>query len=197
MSLDVLIISPTMLKERSMIHGNVDDKLIYPEIKIVQDMYILPILGTALYDKIQTLISGSTISDAGNADYKTLVDRYIVDTMIYYTMSELQTSISYQTWNKGVVRKQGDNTELPTMDEIVSMSYKYKQRAEFYANRLMLYLKQNAPLKFPEYITPGSGLDTIYPETKTFTMPIYLGPDEPCKKSYEQMYQGNKPNCDC
>jgi len=190
MSQDILLISPQMLKDRSMVHGNVEDKLIYPDIKVCQDMYIHPILGTALYNKIQTDISAATIT--GN--YKTLLDKYIVDALIHYTIERLQTSVSFQLWNKGVVRKQGQDTELPSMSELFDLSSKYKITAEFYANRLRKYLKQNASAMFPEYLNPGSGIDDIHPDNKTFTSPVYLGEDD-CPKTYAERYQGNNPSC--
>lgn len=195
MSQDILLISDTMIKERTAIHGNIDPKLIYPDIKVAQDMYIHPVLGTALYNKLQAIISDGTISsNVALINYKTLIDRYIVDSLIYYTLAELPTTISYQFWNKGIVRKQGDNTELPTMSELLDLANKYKNRAEFYSNRLRLYLKQNAPAMFPEYINPGNGIDDINPSNKSFTLPVWLG-DEDCPKTYEEKYQGDKPNC--
>jgi hypothetical protein len=177
MSKNVLLISVDILKERTDIHGNVDPKLIYPSIKFVQDAYIKPITGTALFDKLQTLIEVGTITDAGNADYKLLLDEYLIDTMIWYVKSELQIDASYQTWNKGVVRKQGENTELPSMSELVDMSNRFKNKGEYYANRMKLWLiDQSSRLqKYPEYINPGSTIDAITPEQRNFTLPIYLG----------------------
>lgn len=197
MSLDILLISDTMIKDRTAVHGNIDPKLIYPDIKVAQDMYIHPILGTALYNKLQTIVSDGTItSNSALASYKTLVDRYIVDALIYYTLAELPTTISYQFWNKGVLRKQGESTELPSMSDLLDLGNKYKNRAEFYANRLRLYLKQNAATLFSEYNNPGSGIDDINPSHKSFTMPVWLGDDSSCGQSFEEKYQGNKPNCE-
>lgn len=175
MSENILLVSDTMIKERTAIHGNIDPKLIYPDIKVAQDMYIMPILGTALYNKLLTLISANTISDVANVNYKTLLDKYIVDAVMYYTLSELPTTISYQFWNKGVLRKNGQDTELPSMSELIDLSNKYKNRAEFYSNRMKLYIIQNAPLMFLEYLNPGSTIDTVTPEQRAFTMPVYLG----------------------
>lgn len=176
MSENILLISDLMIKERTAIHGNIDPKLIYPDIKVAQDMYILPILGTGLYNKLQTIISdGSISSNPANSNYKGLIDKYLVDALMYYTLAELPTTISYQFWNKGVMRKQGENTDLPTMSELIDLSNKYKNRAEFYAERLKMYIIQNAPAMFPEYLNPGSTVDTITPEQRSFTMPIYLG----------------------
>jgi hypothetical protein len=52
MSRNIIMISEAVLKERSVIHDNIDPKLIFPDIKAAQDLYIEPILGTALFDKI-------------------------------------------------------------------------------------------------------------------------------------------------
>jgi hypothetical protein len=178
MSENVLLISDQMIKERTAIHGNIDPKLIYPDIKVAQDMYIMPILGTALYNKLQSIISDGTItSDPANSNYKSLIDKYLVDALMYYTLSELPTTISYQFWNKGVVRKQGENTDLPSMSDLIDLSNKYKNRAEFYADRLRLYIKDKASTMFPEYLNPGSTIDSVTPEQRAFTMPIYLGDD--------------------
>ena len=181
MSENILLISDTMIKERTAIHGNIDPKLIYPDIKVAQDMYIMPLLGTALYNKLLVIISDGTISsNAQLINYKNLVDKYLVDALMYYTLSELPTTISYQFWNKGVVRKQGQDTDLPSMSELIDLSNKYKNRAEFYAQRLRLYVVQNAGSPngwFPEYLNPGSTIDTVTPEQRAFTMPVYLGED--------------------
>jgi len=196
MSLDILLISDVMIKDRTQIHGNIDPKLIYPDIKVAQDIFIHPILGTALYNKLQTIINNGTItSDAALINYKNLLDRYIVDTLMWYVLADLSLTLSYQFWNKGVLRKQGEETELPSETEILSIGNKYKNRAEYYANRLRLYLRQNADTMFTEYLNPGNGIDDINPANKSFTMPVYLG-DECCNNlTFEEKYQGNKPNC--
>lgn len=176
MSENILLISDTMIKERTAIHGNIDPKLIYPDIKVAQDMYILPLLGTALYAKLQAIVSdGTIVSDPANVNYKALMDKFLVDALMYYTLSELPTTISYQFWNKGVVRKHGQDTDLPSMSELIDLSNKYKSRAEFYANRMRLWVVQNAAAWFPEYLNPGATIDTITPEQRAFTMPVYLG----------------------
>lgn len=196
MSLNILIASDEMIKDRTAIHGNIDPKLIYPDIKVAQDMYIHPILGSALYNKLLTIIGDGTItSSAPLLPYKTLVDNYIVDALIYYTLAELPTTISFQFWNKGVVRKQGIDTDLPSFDELISLQNKYRNRAEFYANRLRLYLQQNAATLFAEYLNPGNGIDDMNPSHRAFTMPVFLGDGGGCGQTFEEKYQGNRPNC--
>lgn len=187
MSKNVLLISVDILKDRTGIHDNIDAKLIYPEIKTAQDMYIHPVLGTALYNKIIDDVDAGTIA----GDYKDLLDDYIIDALLYYVLAGLPEALSFQFWNKGVVRKTGDNTESPTMTELIDISNRYRDRAEWYANRLTKYLKENASSSvLPEYLNPGAGIDTIVPQQTPFTMPIYLG-DLP------QGINLDKNNCNC
>ena len=172
MAKNVLLISDDILKDRTAVHGNIDPKLLYPEIKDAQNMYILPILGTALYNKIINDVDSGTIA----GDYKDLLDDYIIDPLLNYVLATLPTAISYQFWNKGVLRKSGDNTELPNMSELMSISDNYRRKAEWYADRLNKYLKAQADETFlPEYVNPGDEFDTIVPEDTSYTMPIYLG----------------------
>jgi hypothetical protein len=175
MSKNVLLISDVMIKERTAIHGNIDPKLIYPDIKYAQDVYITPLLGTALFNKLVTIVGDGSISQPENTNYKTLLDDYLSDALMYYTLSELPTNLSYQFWNKGVVRKQGQDTELPSMAELMDLSARFKSRGEHYGQRMRLWIVQNANTMFPEYLNPGSTIDTITPEQRAFTMPVYLG----------------------
>lgn len=46
--------------------------------------------------------------------------------------------------------------------------------AEFYNTRMIWYLQENY-LLYLEYLDPGSGLDIIFPKTKAYTSPIYIG----------------------
>jgi hypothetical protein len=187
MSKNILLISDETLKERTTIHGNIDPKLLYPEIKASQDMYIHPILGTALFNKIVADVDAGTITGA----YKTLLDDYIIDCLLYYTLAGLPEALSYQFWNKGVIRKQGDNTELPTMSELIDISNRYRIRAEWYGERLNKYLKATASSAvLPEYLSPGDTTDTITPEANSYTMPIYLGTGDYCQSL-------DKNNCNC
>lgn len=175
---NTLIISDTQIKERTAMHDNIDPKLIYPDIKVAQDMFIAPTLGTALFNKLQTLIEAGTTAASGNEYYKRLLDEYIPDALMYYVMSELVISLSYQMWNKGVMRKQSESAEVPSKNELDSLSSMYKNRAEFYLDRLKLYLIEYASTRFPEYLNPGNAADTMFPEKTSFTMPVYLGDED-------------------
>lgn len=193
MSKNIFLISVDAFKERTALHDNVDEKLIYPEIKAAQDLYLEPLLGTALFNKIINDIDTSALA----GDYKNLVDNYLVDMLCNYVLAELPDGINYQFTNKGVVSKQSDNTTQPSMSDMYSVIAKYKNRAEHYQKRAMMYLvQQSGQGKFPEYLNPGQGVDDIRPDRNAFSNPIYLGDERPRYKSFEEKYQGNRPNCD-
>lgn len=165
------IVLPSVIKERMSLHDNVDDKLIYPEIKAVQDLYIMPLLGSTLYNKILSDIAANTLA----GDYKDLMDNYLIMAICNYVMSELPEGLNYQFWNKGVSQKTVDNATQPSMSEMYSIVAKYKSRAEHYVNRARMYLIEYGNEKFPEYVTFVAGVDVVYPDRTSYTIPIYLG----------------------
>jgi hypothetical protein len=178
MSANILFISDTILIERTTVHGNIDPKLLYPEIKTAQDMYILPILGTALFDKLQADIVADTVAGY----YETLLNNYIIDTLIHYVLMELPLTTSFQFFNKGVLRSGGQDTEVPTLSDLVTISDNFKRKAEYYAERMKKYLiEEGSRGNFPEYINPGSRADTIHPYGGTFSLSVYLG-DSDCDR---------------
>jgi hypothetical protein len=191
---NTLFISVSSIKERTGLHANVDDKLVLPEIKTAQDMYIHPLLGSALYERLQTGIDNNDLT----ADEVALLDNFVTDTLIYYVLSELPTGLSYQFYNKGLVRKTSDNTDQPQMQDLLDISARYRKRAEFYAERMVKFLKQNAAQgKYNLYLNPGSGLDAIHPDNSAYSTTIYLGDCEGCGSglSFEEKYQGQTGFC--
>lgn len=201
MSRKILFITPQTIKERTGLHANVDEKLISPEIMTAQDMFIHPALGTALYNRLLDGIENNNLTDAESD----LITGYISDTLVYYVLSELPVGLSMQFYNKGLIRKSGDGQTEPSMQDMIDVANRYKARAEFYKDRLILYIKETASkgVLFQEYINPGSGVDTIHPERQAYTISVHLDDyadryrRPPGRGRYEDMYQGNSPNCDC
>lgn len=197
MSKNTLFISVQSIKDRTGLHANVDEKLVLPEIKTAQDMYILPALGSALYNELQTAVNSNTYTNLQT----TLLDDYIVDCLIYFVMSELPQGLSFQFYNKGLLRKSGENQENPSMQDMIDVANRYKARAEFYKQRLIKYLKQNNAL-YPNYLNFGSGIDSIKPDNEGYTVSMYLGDagcydeyDNKHRKTFEERYQGNIGCC--
>jgi hypothetical protein len=191
---NICFINVNTIKERSALHSNVDDKLILPEILSAQDMFLLPALGTALYDRLQDGIENNNLT----ADEVDLLDNFITNPLVYYTLSELPVGLSYQFYNKGLVRKTSDNTDTPNMQDLIDVASRYRTRAEFYTQRLIKHLKQVSSTsdKFQEYVNYGSGVDIIKPDHDAYQASIWLGDEYGCKPmSFEERYQGENGLC--
>lgn len=170
MSKNILIISPTMIKARTQVHDATDEKFMFPEIKACQDLYIHPILGTDLFNKILNDIEAGTLAGV----YKTLVDDYLIDCLLNYVLAELPEGMNYQISAKGLMQKTSEGANNVSMDDMYKAMSKYKNRAEHYAERAVLYLKKNKA-DFTEYLNPGTDIDDIKPDDDSFTNPFYLG----------------------
>jgi hypothetical protein len=195
---NTLFISVNTIKERTGLHSNVDDKLILPEIQTAQDMYILPLLGSNLYERLQDGI----VADDLNADELTLLDDFVTTTLVYFVLSELPVGLSYQMFNKGIMRKTSDHGLNPDMQELIDVANRYRARAEFYKQRTIKFLRQNAAYgKYPQYVNFGVGIDKIRPERDAYQASMWLGDDVNYTNnpiSFEEKYQGQFgicPNC--
>ena len=192
MSRNILFITPQTIKERTSLHNNVDEKLISPEIMTAQDMFIHPCLGTGLYERLQDGIENNNLT----ADELELLNVHITPCLVYYVISELPQGMSFQFYNKGLIRKSGAEQIDPTMQDIIDVANRYKTRAEFYKERLQRYLKeQSTKGKFNLYLNPGNGIDTIYPEREAYTASMYLGDDCGCSAKGLDVDYGDRWRC--
>jgi hypothetical protein len=127
-------------------------------------------LGSTLYLRLQSGIEAANLSNLE----KSLLDNFITDCLVWYTMSLLPFGLGYQFFSKGILQKTSEESNTPSRADLELIGNEYKKTAEFYKQRLINYLRENY-LLFSEYFNPGSGLDVIFPELKAYTSPIYLG----------------------
>jgi len=179
MSKNILFITEQLFKERTGASNAIDGKQLFPMIKVAQDIYIQPTLGSTLYNRLQTGIDDDDL----NNDEKTLIDNYITDTLIWFTMSMLPMVMGYQLFSKGFLQKTTEDSVTPSRADLELIENKYKSMAEFYSNRMVKYLQENYTLYY-EYLNYGMGLDVIFPEKKVYTSPIYLGGADENKRSW-------------
>lgn len=184
MSANILFIGEDLLKSRTGISEAIDGNQINPQIKVAQDIYVQPALGSTLYLRLQSGIEAANLT----VNEKTLLNSFVTDCLVWYTVSLLPMALGYQFFSKGVLQKTSENSNAPSRADLELISNQYKQTAEFYKQRLINYLRQNYSL-YSEYFTPGGGLDVIFPEKKAYTCPIYLGGDH---ATYEnRSFSGN------
>ena len=155
---NTLMISEAKLKAFTDINNNLDPALIKSTIREAQIVHITRLLGTKLYDKIISDINGNSLS--GN--YKSLVDDYVQDALIYWSYYESLEAIYLRPRNNGLLQPQGGDNSL-SVDMLMydKKRQSVKNKAEYFSERLVDYLCYNNNL-FPEYGQETN--DDIYPD---------------------------------
>jgi hypothetical protein len=167
-----LFITTTDLKKRSIISGNLDPDKIVQFIEVAQDTHIQNYLGGKLYKKMQTLITGDTINQAGNADYKTLLDDYIKPMLIWFAQSDYIPFAAFQISNGGVYKHRSENSDTASMEEVNMLARRALETAEFYTRRFMDHMDHFSYL-YPEYLESSN--EDMMPDKDTNFGGIFLG----------------------
>jgi hypothetical protein len=162
----VYFVSDTFIKQNSIINLNVEPQLINLAIIDSQVLHIQMALGSDLYKKLETLISGGTISNNSNVNYKTLLDDYVVPAVLQWTLFECIPYIRYKIMNKSVAGQSSDNSTPIELEELKYIQAQFSNKAEFYTQRLADYLLAHMTL-FPEY-TSADSIDDIRPSTTQY-----------------------------
>lgn len=163
-----LIIKPSVLKKYTSIHTNIDEKLLWPEIKAQQEIYLRPLMGTKLFDKVLADVTAGSITGA----YLILLETYIIPCICNYVLAELPEGLNYQFWNRGLVQNNTTTVNNISTSEMYSIMSKYKHRAEHYGNEMKKHIEANKA-SYPEYFQPASGEDSA-PSDDVYTCPIVL-----------------------
>lgn len=163
---NALLISSSYIYNNSVINSNVDEKYIVPTIDLCQKMYLIPILGTALYDEIIGQVVAGTLS----ANNTTLLNDYIQDVLLYYVLYEGISIFTYKIENKSVVKKSGEYSQSIDSQEVQMLRDMYKDRAEFFAERCTKFLMENAnATTYNAYLTGNTGIDDVNPNKDNYT----------------------------
>ena len=154
-----LLISADTLKRNTTISQSVDEDLIHPVILISQDRYILPILGTDLFEKLQTEIAGTP-----SGVYLTLLKDYVAKCLCQFTLATLYPVLRLRAVNHSVVQMNNEQGTSASHDDIQRLIDGATDMAEFYRQRLIDYLQDNTS-SFPEY---SSNADGMSPTTRNY-----------------------------
>ena len=146
---EVLLINRADIMRLTGLNGNIDEDKILPHVNTAQDIHLQPIIGTKLLDKIKALITAGTLTFALNPYYYTLTYTYITPTLVYFTMWDFLPFMQYEIANGGVFQHQAAESATPTKEEVDFIVLKFKDKADFYSERMVSYLCDNTE-NFPE-----------------------------------------------
>ncbi len=147
---EVYFISETTLKENSLINGNVDNTLLMPTLVMVQDTYLQPILGTALFNDFKTKIDADPTL-AAYPNHLALARDYIKKILINYVCMHSISALKFRLMNKGVMVKNGESSSAADSQDLKVLKDEFRMIAERYAENLTKYLVQNTDT-FPLYL---------------------------------------------
>ncbi len=139
-------ITETYIKENTILNQNVDVNDILPLVKNAADMWTRSTLGTYFYNIILDAYNQHTLT----TDQVTLVE-FMQPSIAWRATADAVIELSYQIKNKGIQIQTGDFSASPEYKAIMWMSEHYTQKAEFYENRLGIYLWENKEL-YPDFL---------------------------------------------
>ena len=166
---NVLFISEQFLKDNTVINANVEFKQLRPTIMAVQDMQIQQAIGSPMFDELKTQAIASTLTAAN----QTLITDYMQPAIMYWVLADSPLLLSYKFTNKGIISHASDNAANASQNEINFLAKNYKQKAEWYTERMTDYLCANH-LLYPTYVgpVPDGG---ISPNQNTYTSGLFVG----------------------
>jgi hypothetical protein len=175
---DFLTITERYLKENSIVNDNVDPKILRPIILSVQDLKLRPILGSDLFDDMADEIKAGNVS----AKYVTLLDSYILPTMLWYCLCDGTPAMQYKYMNKGIVERSSENATPVDLDKIKFLMNTWENKAKEYAERISKFLDKNLTT-YPLYCA-NIDCDDIKPNKTNYRTSIYLGDDRTDEEEY-------------
>ncbi|MAK37185.1 MAG: hypothetical protein CMC15_13615 [Flavobacteriaceae bacterium] len=157
-----LFVSANRLKRDTAIGGSVDDDLIRPYVYMAQQRWILPVLGTDLYNKLCSDIDTGSVSGV----YATLLDDYVIPATVQYAFSQLIPYLRVRFVNNAVVVMNSEQSAAATYDDLKPLIDQANDMGSFHRQRLIDYLCDNSS-DYPEY-TSNTGSD-LCPTTNNYT----------------------------
>ena len=147
---NTFLISEAQIRNYTDIEDNIDSALIKNGIREAQDIKLQPIIGTLLYEKLQTLVDSGDITLGANSDYKTLLDDYIQNMLIYAAYWYILDSVYIRSRNNGLLIPDGGEQSIAADRSMYNVKRQSVQnKMEFYSNLLTDYIIEEQTL-FPE-----------------------------------------------
>lgn len=147
--MNTMLVSPKMVKQSGELNLNCDDAQIGAAIRTAQNVYLVDVLGKDLVEHLQELVynkitsHSNSIDDEANIAYKTLLDDYVVDSLIYKTVIDLAIRASLKIRNMGTVQNSDTNVQASSLDDIKYLQNYVETMYNHTLNRMMDFLCQN------------------------------------------------------
>ena len=155
-----LLVTRNDIIKTSPLQGSIDSDRLLPFVRTAQEKYILNLLGTVLYNKLQDDVEAGT---AFTGIYQILVEDYVKPTLIWYACVEYLPFSAVQFKSEGAVKHQSEQSQAVSKNEVDYLVQKAQDNAEWYATRMQDYLiAYNTQI--PEFYQSVGNATQIYPD---------------------------------
>ena len=155
-----LLITRNDIIKNTPLGGAIDADALLPFIRTAQEKYILNILGTVLYNKLQDDIEAQT---PFTGIYNQLVTDYVKPTLIWYGCVEYIPFSAVQFKSNGAVKQQSETGISPSKNEVDYLLNKALDNASYYATRLQDFLVAYSN-QIPQYLESVGNSTQIFPD---------------------------------
>jgi len=156
-----LFISRNDIIKQSPLQGSIDADRLLSFVRTAQEKYVLDLLGTVLYYKLQEKILDGTFSQMGPY-YQDLMKDHIKPTLIWYAVGEYLPFSGVQFKSEGAVKHESEQSKAVSKNEIDYLLQKATDNGEYYATRMQNYLISYSN-EIPEYLESVGNQTQIYP----------------------------------
>ena len=147
---NTFLISEAQIRNYTDIEDNIDTALIKNGIREAQDIKLQTVLGTLLTDKLYSLVDAGTMGDSANAAYKTLLDDYIQNMLIYASYWYILDSVYVRSRNNGLLIPDGGENSVAADRSIYNVKRQaVENKMQFYSDLLTDYIIEEQ-VNYPE-----------------------------------------------
>jgi len=158
---NTFLISEAQIRNYTDIEDNIDSALIKNGIREAQDIKLQTVLGTLLTEKLYSLVDAGTVGDSANAAYKTLLDTYVQNMLIYASYWYILDTVYMRSRNNGLLIPDGGESSIAVDRSMYNVKRQAVQnKMEFYSDLLTDYIIEEQ-VSFPELNASNKLYDLI------------------------------------
>jgi len=142
----IFLTTEQKILDKTPLDNNLLSANLKPAIILSQKINITNLVGDRLINKIYSDIQAGTLT--GN--YKTLVDDYLVDMVVYWSVYYALTDLLSTIGNRGIQVESSENSASADISRYRELRSNFRNIAETFSERATDWLWQNSSL-FPEF----------------------------------------------
>lgn len=155
-----LFITRNDIIKNTPLQGAIDADKLLPFIRTAQDKYLMNLLGTVLFTKLQADITTGT---PFTGYYETLMEDHVKPTLIWYACVEYIPFSGISFKSEGSFKHQSEQSVSPGKNEIDYLLNKALNNADYYSRRLQNYLIAYSS-QIPEFLESVGNATQQYPD---------------------------------